>query len=432
MEILLLLFTFFWMYMFNINIVMINFMNFFLLLKLLTKFSVLDWWDLNFLFGLNIYSYGLMILSMMILSVILLNLKDLKCVSLILVMFVVMILNFLSMNLLLYYFMFESSLIMIYYLIMGWSHSIFKMFASYMLIFYTLMFSLPMLLIIIMISKYWDSLSFLILEMSNITLSNFLVIYLMFGFLVKIPMFMLHSWLLKAHVEAPYFGSMILASIMLKLGGYGLLRVLLMFNESFFLKNYLILFNMMGALVMSIFCLQQIDMKLLIAISSVVHMGLMISSMYTLGGFGIKGGFMIMLAHGFSSSGLFYLVNEIYKNSKTRLISLNKGVMMFMPVMTMMWFLLCTSNSAAPLSINLFSEVFMLSSLIYFWSGILGFLLLYCFFSFMYSIYLFSSVQHGFNEICVYYFFSGKLIGYFSSMYHWIPLNLGFLFLMII
>nr|YP_010154746.1 NADH dehydrogenase subunit 4 [Thyreus decorus]QQX27981.1 NADH dehydrogenase subunit 4 [Thyreus decorus] len=430
MELILTLMLVFFIKIFNIHLNLLMLMINLITLFLLSKLSMLDWWDINYYFGMNSCNYGLIILSMIILSIIIINLKNnFNIIMVITLMFMIMMMNFYSMNLLLYYFFYESSLIFIFYLIMNWSYSIFKLFASYMMMFYTLLFSLPMLLMIFYMNIYFDSLMFLLLELNYMYMSNFMIIYMMLGFLVKVPMFFFHGWLLKAHVEAPFYGSMILASIMLKLGSYGILRLLFMFKKYEF-KYILIMINILGILIMSLMCLQQIDMKLLIAISSVVHMGLMLSSMFMLTKFSILGSFFMMLSHGFCSSGLFYLVNEIYKNSKTRLIMLNKGMLMLMPSMSLMWFLMCSSNSAIPLTLNLFSEIFLMCNLLVYWKMMIYFLILYCFFSFMYSIYLFSMINHGLHDFFMYFNMNGNLMSFFTLMFHWIPINLVFLFMM--
>nr|ALO64721.1 NADH dehydrogenase subunit 4 [Nomada goodeniana] len=413
---------------FNCNLYFISSMMFIYSILMLFKLNYMNWWMMNLNFSFNLYSYMLVILIFWIMSLIILNLKFekmlMKCLILINLMSLVMILNFMAMNLLLFYYMFEISLLMIYYLIMNWSHGKFKILSSYLLMFYTLFFSLPMFIIIVYLKMKMNSLSFLIMEIKLLNLSNFMMIYLLLSFLIKIPMFLLHNWLLKAHVEAPFFGSMILAAIMLKLGGYGLIRMLIMFFYLTLNNFILISLNLIGMLFMSLMCLRQIDMKILVAMSSIIHMGLMISSMFTHLKISFLGAYLMMLSHGLASSGLFYLINIIYQQTKTRLMIINKGLMMFMPSFSLMWFLMCSSNMAAPMSLNLISEIFLLMSLMIWMKMLLMILMLYCMFSFIYSIYLFSYIQHGFIEMMNHYLYNCKFNTFITIMFHWLPLNL--------
>nr|ALO64666.1 NADH dehydrogenase subunit 4 [Nomada ruficornis] len=412
----------------NCNLYFISSLMFIYSIFMFLKLNYLNWWFMNLNFSFNLYSYSLVILIFWIMSLIIMNLKFeiylIKCLNLLNLMSLVMILNFMSMNLLLFYYMFEISLLMIYYLILNWSYGKFKVLSSYLLMFYTLFFSLPMFIIIVYLKMKMNSLSFLIMEMKLLNLSKFMLIYLLLSFLIKIPMFLIHNWLLKAHVEAPFFGSMILAAIMLKLGGYGLIRMMMMFFY-LMLNNFIIIsLNLFGMLFLSLMCLRQIDMKILVAMSSIIHMGLMISSMFIYMKISFLGSYLMMLSHGLTSSGLFYLINIIYQQTKTRLMIINKGMIMFMPSMSLMWFMMCSSNMAAPISLNLISEIFLLMSLMIWMKFLILILMLYCLFSFIYSIYLFSYIQHGFIESLNHFFYNGKFIMFMTLMFHWLPLNL--------
>nr|ALO64430.1 NADH dehydrogenase subunit 4 [Nomada flavoguttata] len=412
----------------NCNLYFISSLMFIYTILMFMKLNYLNWWFMNFSFSLNLYSFSLVILIFWIMGLIIMNLKFekmlIKCLILLNLMSLMMILNFMSMNLLMFYYMFEISLLMIYYLILNWSYGKFKILSSYLLMFYTLFFSLPMFIIIVYLKMKMNSLSFLIMEMKLLNLSKFMLIYLMLSFLIKIPMFLIHNWLLKAHVEAPFFGSMILAAIMLKLGGYGLIRMMMMFFY-LMMNNFIIIsMNLFGMLILSLMCLRQIDMKILVAMSSIIHMSLMISSMFMFMKISFLGSYLMMLSHGLTSSGLFYLINIIYQQTKTRLMIINKGMIMFMPSMSMMWFMMCSSNMAAPFSLNLVSEIFLLMSLMIWMKLLILILMLYCLFSFIYSIYLFSYIQHGFIESLNHFFYNGKFIMFLTLMFHWLPLNL--------
>nr|YP_009945156.1 NADH dehydrogenase subunit 4 [Habropoda radoszkowskii]QOE17514.1 NADH dehydrogenase subunit 4 [Habropoda radoszkowskii] len=403
-------------------------MNIMMVMMYMAKMNNNDWWMIFNSMSLNIYSYGLIIMTMWIFSFILMSLIQennlLLYIMVNLVMMMVLLFNFMSMNLFSFYFMFETNLLMIFIMVLYWGYSPLRLTAAYYLMFYTLIFSLPLLVIVMYIYNLKGNTSFVFLETNNMDMPIYMKIYLIMSFMVKIPMYTLHNWLLKAHVEASYIGSMILASMMLKLGSYGLLRMIKIFKKMTF-NIYIIYLTMMGSLMISLMCLRQIDMKIIVAMSSIVHMNLMIASMMTMTDMSIMGSYFMMLSHGLCSSGMFYLINIIYKQTNSRIMILNKGAMLFMPSMTLMWFLMCSSNMAAPMSLNLVSEIILLMCLLSWMKLIMIMMIIYCMLSFIYSMYLFSYIQHGsINNNKFYYMKNGKLINFFVLMMHWLPLNM--------
>nr|ALO71041.1 NADH deshydrogenase subunit 4 [Pselaphinae sp. 6 EF-2015] len=341
--------------------------------------------------------------------------------------------TFSYMNLFLFYLFFEASLIPMLIMIMGWGYQPERLQAGVYLLFYTLFASLPMMISIFYLN--YKNMSLLFFNLNLSIFSFMLFMFMNMVFFVKIPMFMLHLWLPKAHVEAPIAGSMILAGIMLKMGGYGMIRVFPLFLSLGNLIHIIFIsISMIGGVLISLMCLRQTDMKSLVAYSSVVHMGLVMSGIFTMNYWGVCGSIIMMLAHGLCSSGLFCMVNISYERLLSRSMFLNKGLINLMPMMSLWWFLFNSSNMAAPPSLNLLGEIMLINSLVSWSSMNMLFLSMISFFSAVYSLYLYAYTQHGQMNVGIYAFSMNQVREYLLLMLHWLPLNLFMLkgdFLMI-
>nr|YP_010615445.1 NADH dehydrogenase subunit 4 [Dodona egeon]WAT94115.1 NADH dehydrogenase subunit 4 [Dodona egeon] len=414
----------FWLVQMMLFFMMLLFMN---LSMMINNFS-----NLSYMFGCDMISFGLILLSIWICSLMIMASENLYKTNFyfnffllnILLLLLMLFLTFSVMNLFMFYLFFEGSLIPTLMLIIGWGYQPERIQAGMYLLFYTLFMSLPLLLGIFYIYIKSDSLMIYLLKFYNFN-NMLLYISMIMAFLVKMPMYFIHLWLPKAHVEAPISGSMILAGVMLKLGGYGLLRIMIFMQEVNLKLSYIwIVISLVGGSFISLKCLAQIDIKSLIAYSSVAHMGMVIGGIFTMNYWGFMGAYVMMIGHGLCSSGMFCLSNINYERLNSRSLYLNKGMMNFMPSMSLWWFLLLSSNMAAPPSLNLMGEINLIMSLVS-WSKISMIMLaLISFFSAVYSLYLYSFSQHGKYSMNTYSFYMGVSREYLMLMLHWLPLNI--------
>nr|QII42025.1 NADH dehydrogenase subunit 4 [Anopheles sinensis] len=407
---------------------------FLLIFLFMINLSSLNYFNyISYYFGLDMISYGLILLSFWICGLMLMasekvftyNNYEKLFIFMILFLLLMLVLTFSSMSVFMFYLFFEASLIPTLFLILGWGYQPERLQAGVYLLFYTLLASLPLLIGIFYILNFMNTLSFTLLLNLSFMNMNLLYLSLIFAFLVKMPMFLVHLWLPKAHVEAPVSGSMILAGILLKLGGYGLLRMFSLLQISGVKYNYWwISVSLVGGVLISLVCLRQTDLKALIAYSSVAHMGIVLSGLLTMTYWGLTGSYALMIAHGLCSSGLFCLANISYERMGSRSLLINKGLLNFMPTLSLWWFLLCSGNMAAPPTLNLLGEISLLNSIVS-WSWVTMIMLAFLsFFSAAYSLYLFAYSQHGKVYSGVYFFSVGTIREFLLLMLHWLPLNL--------
>nr|CCI69390.1 NADH dehydrogenase subunit 4 [Metacrangonyx sp. 5 MDMBR-2012] len=392
---------------------------------------------ISFVFNMDFFSYNLVLLSIWVIIMSLMasmkeswtNKNYFFLFNLLLLMF--LCLSFSLTDYLLFYIFFESSLIPILLIILGWGYQPERMMAGIYMLFYTLFASLPLLAFILMYKSNMG-LSVMHTYMSLTSHSTWAEIILVAAFLVKFPMYMLHIWLPKAHVEAPVSGSMILAGILLKLGGYGIIRFLpiLVKSHSFSMKYTFLSVSLVGGCLVGFICLRQMDMKMLIAYSSVCHMASCISVLVILGELGYKGCLFMMVAHGLCSSGLFYLVDVVYKRTNTRSLHMNKGMLNILPNLSFWWFMLLLANLAGPPTLNLFSEIYMMLNLIAWSKFNLLLLMTMTFLTGAYNIYLYSLSQHNNYLFSKNTILNCSFLNFYILFHHLIPLNIMILSIM--
>jgi len=267
---------------------------------------------------------------------------------------------FLVLDILLFYIFFESILPPLFLLI-GLFGSSNKVRASFYLFLYTLLGSLFLLLSILTMSSIMGTTDFDALYKTNFNYSTQLFLFygIFIAFAVKTPTIFLNTWLLKAHVESPLGGSIILAGIVLKLSLYGIFRLILPLLPKASL-DYTYIVYIIGVITIiyaSFSTLRTIDIKELIAYSSVSHAAVYLIGVFSNTMQGIEGGIVLGLAHGFVSSGLFICAGGVlYDRSNTRLITFYRGIAQVMPLFSILFFILSLGNCGVPLTLNFVGE----------------------------------------------------------------------------
>ena len=247
----------------------------------------------------------------------------------------VMIGMFVSVDILLFYIFFEAVLIPMYLIIGIWGGER-RIYASFKFFLYTLLGSVLMLIAIVVIYRITNSMN--IAELQGNYFSRNIQIYLWLAFFasfaVKIPMWPFHTWLPDAHVEAPTAGSVILAGVLLKMGGYGFIRFSLgMLPEaSEYFSPLIMALSVIAVVYTSLVALAQTDIKKLIAYSSVAHMGLVTIGIFVVNSQGLEGAMVQMISHGVVSGALFLCVGVIYDRMHTRDINFYGGLVNRMPI----------------------------------------------------------------------------------------------------
>ena len=264
----------------------------------------------------------------------------------------VMIGVFSSLDAILFYVFWEAMLIPMFLIIGIWGGPN-RIYATIKFFLYTLLGSLLMLVALIYMYNVSDG-SFSILDYHDLPLplNAQILIFLAFfsAFAVKVPMFPVHTWLPDAHVEAPTGGSVILAAIMLKMGGYGFIRFSLPItpDASHELAWLMITLSLIAVVYIALVALVQQDMKKLIAYSSISHMGFVTLGFFVFNAHGVEGGMMQMISHGFISGALFLCVGVLYDRLHSREIDSYKGIATPMPVFAAFMVLFAMANTGLP------------------------------------------------------------------------------------
>nr|ARF05701.1 NADH dehydrogenase subunit 4 [Hoplosternum littorale] len=312
-----------------------------------------------------------------------------------------LIMAFGATEIIMFYIMFEATLIPTLIIITRWGNQAERLNAGTYFLFYTLTGSLPLLVALLLLHQDLGTLSMTTLQFSqpmnqNTWSHKIWWVGCLLAFLVKMPLYGVHLWLPKAHVEAPVAGSMVLAAILLKLGGYGMMRMMIMLDPLSKEMSYpFIILALWGIIMTGTICMRQTDLKSLIAYSSVSHMGLVAAGILIQTPWSFTGAIILMIAHGLVSSALFCLANTTYERTHSRTMILARGMQLILPLTATWWFIANLTNLALPPFPNLMGELLIITSMFNWspWTLIItgtGTLI-----TAAYSLYLFLSTQRG-------------------------------------
>nr|YP_009073497.1 NADH dehydrogenase subunit 4 [Lernaea cyprinacea]AIQ80150.1 NADH dehydrogenase subunit 4 [Lernaea cyprinacea] len=306
--------------------------------------------------SLSEMSIYMIILTCLIIIMVNMTMVNKKMSNMIMILTIIMWLFFSENNLIKFFIWYEMALIPMFIMILESGYQPERMKAALNLFFYTALASSPLIISILIWSQEFNIMFMVNIKYFQISGPVFIFnLALLLSFLVKLPLYMFHLWLPKAHTEAPYFGSMFLAALMLKMGSYGLFQFIIFIQPNF--MKLLFWICLASSLIISLIAMTETDLKVIIAYSSIAHMAM--GLLPILGSFYLsKISFIISnVAHGFTSSAMFYIAYILYLKSPTRNLLMNKGFLTNTPVLMLFWFLTLMASAGSPPSINFIGEL---------------------------------------------------------------------------
>nr|YP_011013869.1 NADH dehydrogenase subunit 4 [Cylicocyclus ultrajectinus]WPY71323.1 NADH dehydrogenase subunit 4 [Cylicocyclus ultrajectinus] len=355
-------------------------------------FKNIAWSGVFFIIDSNVFVL-LIFMMIFIYGVVLMSEKNYNLILLSAILILVCLFFFISSNMLMLYMYFELSMFPILIMILGYGSQIEKINSGYYLLFYAAICSFPFLFI------YYKSMFMFSTNYFDFNISWELYFILSLTFMMKFPVYFLHLWLPKAHVEAPTTASMLLAGLLLKLGTAGYLRILGSMN--FVYNNFWVIIALLGMILASFSCVFQSDAKSLAAYSSVTHMSFLLLTLVYIMMSSKVGGLMMMLAHGYTSTLMFYLIGEFYHVTSTRMVYFLNSFFTSSIFFGVVFSLVFLSNSGVPPSLSFLSEFMIILNSIVISKMLFFIIFIYFLISFYYSLFLIVCVMMGKNFINV-------------------------------
>jgi NADH-quinone oxidoreductase subunit M len=309
---------------------------------------------------------------------------------------IVIIIILLTNNLFYFFIFYELLLIPMYIYLIGYGSKYMKIEAAYRLIIYTIIGSLLLLISIIIIYISYGSLNMEYLKLINSN-NKYLWFLMIISFIIKFPIFPFHIWLPIVHVESPTIGSVILAALILKIAYYGIIRYILpLFNDiNQYYKSYIFILSIISILYGAIINIKEIDMKKIIAYSSIIHMNYAVFGLFSKEISSLISSYILMLSHGFISASLFLLIGLLYSRYHKRLYIYYRGLFIIMPLFSILFIFIILSNISIPFTSSFIPEILILINVLSL-NKIIGlFFVLSLFFSSIYNIWLLIRIIYG-------------------------------------
>ena len=345
-----------------------------------------------YFFTYDFLRFNLILLSILIIIISLISVHPSSLLNLLRVsLLIFIILFFSSNNFFLFYLLFERSLLPVICIILGWGYQIERIQAVFFLFLYIIIFSFPFFLILL--GNLNGEIFIFNLFFNQKALSFFGGVLIICVFLVKRPLYLFHFWLPKAHVEASVIGSMILAGILLKIGGFGVVRFLPIINLKFLnsLFGIMVVFSIFSL----IFCVFQRDLKSIIAFSRVNHITLILFALFTYLVISLKAAIILIIIHGVVSPLIFFSMNLFYYNTYSRVFYFTQCIISLSKRLSSLFFWLIVINLNFPILLTFFSELYIFFCLFLFNKGFLCFFILIRILSCYYSIFIIVNILYG-------------------------------------
>lgn len=292
-----------------------------------------------------------------------------------------------------FYLLFEFVFLVFFIVLVGWGYRPERLQASFYMLFYTILVSFPFLCFIFFL--FYNSFV-MFFGFSSFFDVGFVWVFCLLVFFVKVPVYYVHLWLPKAHVEAPLVGSIILAGVLLKLGMYGVFRVSYYCVFSLFSYGlYFFCFLLLGGFISGLVCFRQVDLKSLVAYSSVCHIGLCVGGLFSFCGIRLIGRIMVVVRHGFVSSCLFLILFVLYCRVGSRRVFVGRGVLWSGSVYSLWWFIFCFLNIRLPPTLGFWGELFLLMGSFSVDFMVFFFILVLLLVVGFYGVFMFFGVSHG-------------------------------------